>query len=38
MTYEKPEFEVIEIDARDIVTTSCIGDQGTFDFATGGVC
>ena len=34
MTYEKPELELIEIDARDIVTSSpinCTGDGGAFD-------
>ena len=34
MTYEKPELELIEIDARDIVTSSpvdCVGDAGAYD-------
>ncbi len=33
MTYEKPELELIELEANDIVTssTSCIGDGGILD-------
>ena len=33
MTYEKPELELIELEANDIVTssTSCVSDSGSFD-------
>ena len=40
MTYEKPELELIELETSDIVTTStsCVGDQGSFDMNTFSVC
>ena len=34
MTYEKPELELIELEANDVVTSSpisCVGDSGSFD-------
>ena len=40
MTYEKPELELVELEANDIVTssTSCSGDQGVFDWISSQVC